>query len=312
MTRRTQRQTARRGWGLALLLALLATPAWTQEADVLRIAHVSWSSSQASAHVVAEALERRTDVRVELTEMPVEDAWRAVAEGEQDAYLSAWLPSTHASYLDTYGDAMVDLGPNLEGTRTGLLVPDVGTSRQTDRRGQRGARTAPVTSIPELREHAETYDRRIIGIDPGAGVMAQTREAMEAYGLEDWDLVVTGSEQAMIEVLQDAVRTQEPVVVTGWVPLWVHARWSLRFLDDPQGIYGDVEAIHTMVREGLEEDLPAEAFAMLDGFTWEPDDMQRVMIWMQDARGFPRDAARRWLASNEARVATWFDTEEGE
>lgn len=290
-----------------LALAALLLPGTTVAQEVLRIAHVDWSSSVASAQVVAEAMSRHLDVRVELLERPVEEAWQAVADGEADAFLSAWLPSTHAPYWEAHQDALVDLGPNLEGTRTGLMVPDVGTSRQSGPRGQRGATTADVTSIPDLAERAERYGGRIVGIDEGAGVMRQTEEAMRRYGLEDWELVVTGSEDAMIERLREAIRQGRDIVVTGWVPLWVHARWQLRFLDDPAGAYGGREAIHTVVRPGLREEMP-EVAAALDRFAWEPEDMQRVMIWMvEGGSAFPRDAARRWIDAHEGRVASWFE-----
>lgn len=293
-------------WGgtWALLATLAALGAGVAQ-DALRIAHVSWSSSRASAYVVAEALRVETGLRVELTEMPVAEAWAAVAEGEQDAFLSAWLPDTHAPYWEEHGDALVDLGPSLERTRTGLMVPDIGTSRQTEERGRRGAGTPDVTSIADLAGRADRFGGQIVGIDPGAGVMRQAERALEVYGLEEWELLVTGSEQEMIARLREAIRTQQEIVVTGWVPLWVHGLWSLRFLEDPEGVFGEGDAIHTVVRQGLEEDMP-EAVRALDAFAWEVEDMHRVMVWMQQQRIFPRDAARRWLATNPEEVDAWF------
>ncbi|MDZ7799228.1 MAG: glycine betaine ABC transporter substrate-binding protein [Trueperaceae bacterium] len=292
--------------GLLAVLAL-ALPVGALAQDTLRIAHVDWSSSVASAHVVAEAISRQLDVRVELSEHPVGDAWRAVAEGEADAFLSAWLPSTHAPYWAEHEDDLVDLGPNLEGTRTGLMVPDVAGSRQVGRGGQRGVNEADIVSIADLEGRAERYGGRIIGIDPGAGVMRQTEAAMEAYGLQDWELVVTGSEAAMIHRLREAIRRGDDIVVTGWVPLWVHARWQLRFLEDPEGVYGGREAIHTVVRPGLADDMPAAADA-LDAFAWSAEEMQQMMLWMVEGESaFPRDAARRWLDANASRAAAWFE-----
>ena len=41
-----------------------------------------------------------------------------------DAMVSAWLPSTHIEYYNTYKNDLVDLGKNLHGTKNGLVVPE--------------------------------------------------------------------------------------------------------------------------------------------------------------------------------------------
>jgi glycine betaine/proline transport system substrate-binding protein len=290
---------------LALLLAAaLVTVAAAQQP--LRIAHASWSSSRASAHVVAEALRDVLGVPVELRPMPIDEAWAAVASGDADVLLSAWLPDTHAPYLERHGASVVDLGPNLEGTRTGLAVPDVAASRQTGPGGARGASAARVASIPDLASEAERYGGVIVGIDADAGVMRQAREALDAYGLDGWTVEVTGSEAAMLERLSLAVQRQRPIVVTAWVPLWANARWNLRFLDDPVGVFGRDGAIHTVVRDGLREERP-DVVAALDAFAWTPQAMERVMVRMEQPGVLPRDAARGWLEAHEEQVRGWFD-----
>jgi len=290
----------------ALLVAALLAPGAALAQEPLRIAHAAWSSSRASAHVVAEALRRVLEVPVELREMAIDEAWAAVADGEADVLLSAWLPDTHAPYRDRHGDALVDLGPNLEGTRTGLAVPDVAASRQTGPGGARGVDAADVASIADLAGEAERYGGQVVGIDAEAGVMRQARDALETYGLTDWSLATTGSEAAMLDRLSAAVRQRRPIVVTAWVPLWANARWNLRFLDDPRGVFGREGAIHTLVRDGLAEERP-EVTAALDAFAWTPAEMERVMVWMEEPGAFPRDAARRWLDTNPDRLRSWFE-----
>ncbi|MNR34991.1 Glycine betaine-binding protein OpuAC precursor [compost metagenome] len=49
--------------------------------------------------------------------------WTGVASGDVDATASAWLPLTHADYWNKYKDKVEDLGPNMTGVRTGLVVP---------------------------------------------------------------------------------------------------------------------------------------------------------------------------------------------
>jgi glycine betaine/proline transport system substrate-binding protein len=218
--------------------------------------------------------------------------------------LSAWLPDTHRHYLERYAAGVVDLGPNLEGTRTGLVVPAVAAGRQTGATGMRGRRDLRVESIGDLRGMQRVFAGRIVGIDPEAGIMRAAERAIEAYDLAGWRLV-EGSEAQMTAALTQAVRRQEPVVVTGWVPHWMFGRWALRMLDDPKGIFGDAGAIHTLVRPGLGREMP-EVQRFLDRFRWEPRDMEQLMLWIEIDRGLdPYGKARRWLAANPAKVEAW-------
>lgn len=289
----------------ALSLALAASgPLRAQDQGrPLRIAYVTWSSSTASSNMVKAVLQEKLGYRVDLTPMSADDMWRSVAEGNADVMLSAWLPGTHAHYLDRFGRTMVDLGPNLEGARTGLVVPDISSQRQTAESGLDTESYIKADSIPDLRRYAGRFGGRIIGIDPAAGIMKQTREAIDAYGL-DYELVA-GSEAAMTDALADAIAKRRWVVITGWTPHWMFARWRLKFLEDPKGVYGEAESIHTMVREGLEDDVPAEVYAFLDRFHWSPEEMGQVLIWNQMEGAYPYDTARRWMDTHPERVRSW-------
>ena len=273
--------------------------------ETVRVAYVPWSSEIASSNVLRAVLQEELGYRVELVRREPEEMWVAVAEGEVDLSVSAWLPLTHGEYYERYGDQVVDLGPHLEGARTGLVIPRVSVGRQTGESGRRVRPYIPLSSIAELAEYAERFDNRIMGIDPEAGVMARAREALEVYGLDDAFRLVEADETRMVEALENAVRRQEWIVVTGWTPHWAFSRWDLAFLDDPENVFGDTEAIHTIVRDGLSEDMP-ELYAVLERFEWSVRDMSRVMLWIEDGDGVdPYGAARRWVRNNRETVDAW-------
>lgn len=270
MTRMTVRRGVRGGFALVLTLTMgLGSARLSAAEGPVRIAYVDWSSSVASANLVCAVLRERLDRRCELIESTASGMWESVADGDADALLSAWLPDTYAHYLDVYGDRLKDIGSNLEGTRTGLVVPDVAPGRQTGRCGARSRPRDRIASIAGLAGHADALGGRIIGIDPEAGIMAATERGLDAYGLDDLRLV-QGSEREMTEDLAHAIAGGRPIVVTGWQPHWMFGRWSLRFLDDPKKVYGGTGTIHTMVRPGLEIDDPG-VYGVLDRFHWDPD-----------------------------------------
>lgn len=147
-------------------------------------------------------------------------------------------------------------------------------------------------------------DYTITGIDAGAGIMAATEEAIEEYGLEDYTLQ-TSSSAAMTSALAAAYENEEAIVVTGWTPHWKFAKYDLKYLEDPKGIFGESESVHTIARLGLDQDHPS-AYQVLDNFYWDQDDMGEIMIAVNEGAE-PADAAADWVAANQDKVTEWTD-----
>ncbi len=88
----------------------------------IKLAYVAWDSAIASHNVVGKVLEDM-GYDVTLTQVEAGAMWAAVASGDADGLLSAWLPGTHEQFIADYKDEVEDLGPNLEGAKIGLAVP---------------------------------------------------------------------------------------------------------------------------------------------------------------------------------------------
>lgn len=255
----------------------------------IKLAYVAWDSEIASTNVVREVLAKKLGYKVEMLQVDAGPMWTGVADGSADAMVAAWLPGTHNSYMEKYGNDVVDLGPNLDGTKTGLAVPAY----------------MDIASIEDLSkpEVADMLKSEIIGIEPGAGIMMASEKMLEEYGL-DYKLVESSS-AAMAQTLQKAYEAKEPIVVTGWTPHWMFAKMELKYLDDPKGVYGGAEQIHTMVRKGLQEDQP-KAYQFLDQFNWTPEDMAAVMVEIQEGAS-PEDAAAKWVEEHADQVDKWLE-----
>jgi glycine betaine/proline transport system substrate-binding protein len=274
------------------LLSLLAAVSLGLSASAIaadkeiELAYVEWSSEVASTNVVRVLLEE-LGYKVKITPVSAAAMWQAVGSGDADAMVAAWLPTTHEHYLKKVQDKVEDLGPNLTGTRVGLVVPKYVT----------------INSIAEIKDSADKFDDKIIGIDPGAGLMSKTEKVIKDYDLGRIKLV-EGSGATMTAALDDAIKNKQWIVVTGWTPHWKFARWELKYLEDPKNIYGGEEVIHTIARKGLKEDKP-DAYALLDKFSWTPEQMAELMIWNQEKGANPYENAKRWVKENAATVKGW-------
>ncbi|QXH77641.1 glycine betaine ABC transporter substrate-binding protein [Pseudomonas salmasensis] len=273
------------GAAATLVVAMGSTLA-SADSKTLSIGYVDgWSDSVATTHVAAEVIKQKLGYDVKLQAVATGIMWQGVATGKLDAMLSAWLPVTHGEYWTKNKDKVVDYGPNFKDAKIGLIVPEYVKAK----------------SIEDLKADT-TFKNKIVGIDAGSGVMLKTDEAIKQYGL-DYKLQAS-SGAAMIAELTRAEDKQESIAVTGWVPHWMFAKWKLRFLDDPKGIYGAAETVNSIGSKGLEKKAP-EVAAFLKKFQWaSKDEIGEVMLAIQEGAK-PDAAAKDWVAKHPERVAEW-------
>ncbi len=273
------------GAAATLVVAMSSTLA-SADSKTLSIGYVDgWSDSVATTHVAAEVIKQKLGYDVKLQAVATGIMWQGVATGKLDAMLSAWLPVTHGEYWTKNKDKVVDYGPNFKDAKIGLIVPEYVKAK----------------SIEDLKTDT-TFKNKIVGIDAGSGVMLKTDEAIKQYGL-DYKLQAS-SGAAMIAELTRAEDKQESIAVTGWVPHWMFAKWKLRFLDDPKGIYGAAETVNSIGSKGLEKKAP-EVAAFLKKFQWaSKDEIGEVMLAIQEGAK-PDAAAKDWVAKHPERVAEW-------
>ncbi|MGP4039819.1 glycine betaine ABC transporter substrate-binding protein [Gracilibacillus sp. D59] len=253
------------------------------EGKEIELVYVNWDTEIASTHVVGKVL-KDLGYDVKLTSIENAAMWEAVANGEADGMVAAWLPATHKAQYADFGDQVEGLGPNLEGAKIGLVVPSY----------------MDANSIEDLADQA---DQTITGIEPGAGVVQTAEKALEEYeNLSDWK-VQTSSSGAMTTALGEAIDNEEDIIVTGWSPHWKFSEYDLKYLEDPKGVFGEAENIETMVRKGLKEDLP-NAYKVLDQFHWTEKDSNAVMLEINGGTD-PEEAAANWVENNQEKVAEW-------
>lgn len=278
-----------------MVLAIMVLWAWPAQAaagsgqnKTLKIVYVEWDCATASSNLAKAVLEDKLGYKVELLPVTQPILWTSMASGDADAMVTAWLPDTHAAMYGKVKNQVEMLGKLVGGARLGLAVPDY----------------VPLKSIDELDANADKFKGRIVGIDPGSGLMQLTEKALKDYDIKQLQLV-EGSGTIMTSSLAEAIRKQEWIVVTAWSPHWMFGRWQMHYLDDPLGSLGKEEGIFKVGRKGLKKDHP-EAWAFLTNFRYEdPSQLQRLMNWNQEKGADPLVNARRFMKENPQLVEAW-------
>jgi len=267
---------------LALPCLLLAKPAADRP---VKLTYPDYDEAIAMTYLVASVLDAELDQPVELKKQNQSAIYEAIAAGEQDAFVDAWLPHTHEQYWEKHGDNLVDLGPSYSYGVTGLVVP-----------AYTGA-----DSIEDLNEIAEKLDNRIVGVSPDAGVTRNTFRAIEAYNL-DLEQVIS-SAPAMVRALERAIERRQDIVVTGWKPHWMFGRYNLKVLDDPKGIY-PIDTCKTVVRKGFENDFP-EAAQFLINFNMTEDHLLDLMLRINDSEKEVEEVVKAWKREHRVLIESW-------
>jgi glycine betaine/proline transport system substrate-binding protein len=186
--------------------------------------------------------------------------FEGLSSGDYDFTTDVWLPNTHAEYLDSYGDDIVELGAWNEESKLTLAVNE----------------DAPIDTIAELADNADLFGNRIVGIEPGAGLTAaMENEVIPTYGLNDMEFL-TSSTAAMLSELKSATGKGENVVVTLWEPHRAYAEFPLKNLEDPEGAFGEAESLYSYGSSEFAESSP-QAAGWLEDFTMDSDTLMSLV-----------------------------------
>jgi glycine betaine/proline transport system substrate-binding protein len=276
--------------GIAIVIFSIGT-AHAADKQTMRIGWTAWSDAEAVTKLAARILETRLNQPVKLVLLDIGIQYQGLANGDIDAMLMAWLPLTHKPYMDKVCDKVVNLGPLYTRARLGWVVPDYIPKDQ-------------LNSIEDLKDRnvARKLNNQINGIDPGSGLMQASEKAIKAYGLDRYRLI-SSSGAGMTAALSRAIKRKKWIVVTGWSPHWMFARWKLRYLEDPKKALGGRERIHALVRKNFYQDFPVEVTEFLSRMFIPLGDLESIMAEANDSSY--EKAVTDYIKQHPATVNYW-------
>ncbi|MBF2714700.1 glycine betaine ABC transporter substrate-binding protein [Agrobacterium vitis] len=112
----------------------------------------------------------------------------------------------------------------------------------------------PIDSVDQLNENADKFGGKIIGIEPGSGLMKDAANAVKDYGLKLQ--LVEGSTAAMTAALKSASDRKEWIAVTIWEPSWMAQKYDVKFLKDPKGVFPPAQSYYWIGQKGFSAQNP--------------------------------------------------------
>jgi len=222
--------------------------------------------------------------------------YEAMLNNDLDLYLGYWDPAM-ATYFAPYvdGDDIETVNQNLEGAMYTFAVPKY-------------VYDAGVTDFSDLASHADKFNSRFYGIEPGANTAMMEIIETNAFGLGSWS-VVESSEQGMLAQVRRAVSREDWVVFLGWAPHPMNVEFEIEYLTGGDDYFGPdfgAATVHTQTRSGYSQECPniGRLVAQLD-FTvpLENEGMGYIINDGQD----PEEAALRLIRQHPDMLDIWLD-----
>lgn len=285
---------------ITALASAIALPSVAQAEDkeTIRIGWGPWATNEAITKVVQPIIEERFGHDVELVQGGIAPIYAGVANGDFDFFLGSWQPDTQAKYVEKFEKDFISLGTLYNGGKLGWAVPEYVPEDK-------------VSSIEDLKKEgiAEKFDNRVQGIGPGGGLMQKSEKAVNhVYNLADDYTLATASGPAMTAALKRAVTRDEWIIVTAWSPHWKFAAYDLRYLEDPENVFGTEERILAIGREGFFKDHPRIA-SFIDRVYMPTRQMEQMMLEAEETD--VEKAAEKYIENHPERIDYWVTGEHG-
>ncbi|MFI6661143.1 glycine betaine ABC transporter substrate-binding protein [Streptomyces sp. NPDC050523] len=254
--------------------------------STITVGNIALSFHRAVAAVTRRVLEDHGHP-VNSVEAPHEQLFRLQEDGDIDVLISAWLPSSHDTYLSRYRDRVRVLTPQYQPYCVWAVPPSM-----------------PIENVREVADLArpEVVERMITvidGINPGAGISRFSARMVSEYGLDRVGYTFSpGTEASFISRVERGLATGEWFVIPLWRPQYLNRLYGLRPLEDPKGLLGTVDNASPIVSLAALDRIHPHAVAGLDRLRLGNEGVEEIDALINVDGLTPLQAADRYLANS--------------
>lgn len=267
----------------AALVGMSILPAHA-EAKTIKMGTMSWEDLTPIT-LITEKVLQDAGYKVKITEFSEWGiAFAALSKGDIQVLASQTNYVTQ-DYWNNYKNNLEKLSPVSHGLYQAIAVPSY----------------VPLTSITQLNANAAKFHGKIIGIEPGSGLMRDTSRAMKAYGLKL--RLIDGSTPAMTAELKAAVARKEWIAVTLWQPSWMMLKFDMKFLADPKGVYPPPQTYYWIAQKGFAASHP-RARELMAGVFVPLSDITAINAAVADGKTM-QQAVTAWTTSHADLIRRW-------
>lgn len=276
---------------LALTCAL---PAYAT-CSTVRLAEPGWTDLAVTTGITQVLLEGMGyTTESDILGIPV--IYESMKRGDLDVFMGYWDPAME-TYFAPYRDSgdIETIHMNLEGAKFTWAVPSY-------------VYEAGVTDFADLAAHADKFDSKLYGIEPGSNELMLNVVAADDFGLGDWE-VVESSEQGMLSQVERFARKADWIVFLAWAPHPMNTAFDLEYLSGGDAYYGPNfggATVSTQVRRGYADECP-EVGKLLTQLTFDVALESEGMGYILEDGMSAMDAARTLITAHPEVLNDWLN-----
>ena len=258
----------------------------------IKFGYVNWPGVTMKTQVAKNVLDK-LGYKVTMDSYTQQVLFTGMENDQIDAFLGNWDPTMKVNFKPYQEKGVVEnVRVNLEEALYQTAVPTY-------------VWEAGVKSMADLQKYADKFDKKIIGIEPGNDGNQIIKDAIKnnSYNLKDWELV-NGSTAAMLAAVGKATKSKDWIAFNGWKPHWMNVKYDLKYLKDPEGIWGSNDVVYSTVRPELKEEAP-NFYKFLEQFKVTSDIQSKWILEYQKKERDPAKVAEEWVANNPELVKEW-------
>ncbi|WP_455809652.1 glycine betaine ABC transporter substrate-binding protein [Pseudomonas koreensis] len=267
------------------MVCMMSTAVHAEEKTIM-MGTLSWEDLTPITGITKKVLENAgyTVKVVSFSEWGI--AYAALSKGDIQIIASQTDYAAH-DYWTKNKNRLEKLSPVSFGLYQGIAVP----------------KYVDIDSVDQLNDNADKFSGKIIGIEPGSGLMNDAANAVTGYGLKL--KLLEGSTAAMTAALKSAVDRKEWVAVTVWEPSWMVQKYDLKFLEDPKAIFPPPQAYYWVGHKGFAESYP-HAREVLASVYVPLADITSINTQVKDGKTMD-EAINNWTDSHTELLKRWAD-----
>ncbi|WP_060481878.1 glycine betaine ABC transporter substrate-binding protein [Pseudomonas sp. NBRC 111119] len=267
-------------------LAMLSAAVLNAQAEdnVIQVGTLSWEDLTPITGITKKVLED-SGYTVKVTSFSEWGiAYAALSKGDIQI-LASQIDYVAQDYWNRNKNRLEKLSPVSHGLYQGIAVP----------------KYVPIDSLEQLNDQADKFSNKIIGIEPGSGLMSDAAKAVTEYGIRL--NLLEGSSAAMTAALKSAIDRKEWVAVTIWEPSWMSQKYDLKFLKDPKGVFPPPQGYYWIGQKGFAEKNP-HAREVLAGVYVPLSDITAINGEVKDGKTMDQ-AVADWTSRNAELIRRW-------
>lgn len=280
----------------AALFGLFVTTvhaSYPESCKTVRMAEPGWNDL-AFTTGVATMLLKGLGYEPQSTLLGIDVIYQGLKNKDLDVFLGYWDPAM-LTYYKPYGEegSVENVRVNLEGAKYTFAVPTY-------------AWEAGVKDFADLQKHADKFDKKMYGIEPGSNQLMFDAIKDPTLGLEGWE-VVESSEAGMLAEVERRANKKAFLVFQGWAPHPMNVKYDFKYLTGGDKFYGPnfgAATVTTQVRKGYTGECP-NVGQLLKNLAFDIEFENKGMGYLMEESLKPEEAALKAIKEEPKRLEAW-------